>query len=99
MFSDGSKFTGPTIGKVVVGLDSLKLEVAQKNVRATGSVALPGNPPPAGTMTNPEDFKRYSALMLNQNLDDMRVATLRGCISFLGYTSSTRTSCPSAMPS
>ena len=84
-FGDGGRNEGAKVTKLLVGLESQPVEVKQRGARAAGLVSLPEQPPRQRAMGNARDFEHYTSLMLNQNLADLRVSTLRGCISFLKY--------------
>ncbi|OGV79791.1 MAG: hypothetical protein A3K19_00515 [Lentisphaerae bacterium RIFOXYB12_FULL_65_16] len=83
--SDGARFKGPTLRKIMAGLDALGVAVEQGGVRGTGVIMLPEMPPPMWHMDTEKDFQHYSALMLSQNLNDLPVGTLRGYLNFLDY--------------
>ena len=85
VFSDGSEFNGATIRKVMVGLSTQKVLARQGRPEAMGSVTFSELPPEQRMMGTAADFEHYSQLMLSQNLQDMKVPTLRGCITFLQY--------------
>ncbi len=84
-FEDGCELKGATIRRVFPGLRTRKLMVGQKRRQARGLVTFPEVIPPQRSMKNATDFKRYSALILNQNLKDLDVSMLLGYINFLDY--------------
>jgi len=85
VFNDGAELKGKSISKIMVGLSTQKVLARQRGQEAMGSITFPEMPPKQLKMGDAASFKRYSELILAQNLGDMKVSTLRGYITFLEY--------------
>lgn len=84
-FSDGAKLEADTFKKIFVGLNTQRVRVTQRGVAAEGEVTFPESPPRRRPLGRPAEFKHYTALLLDQNLADMKVSVLRGAVHFLKY--------------
>ena len=84
-FEDGAKAKGPTCTRIFPGLASRGVACTQGSETAKGLVQINETLPKALSMEKGEDFGRYSALILAQNLEDIDATTLRGYLTFLGY--------------
>lgn len=84
-FEDGDRLEGATVKKIFVGLGNCKLQVSQRRAKATGTVTFPETPPKQIRLTNANNFKHYSALMLSQNIKGLSSRTLLGCVDFLQH--------------
>jgi tetratricopeptide (TPR) repeat protein len=84
-FEDGARFRGATCTRVLPGLASRGVACTQRDVTAKGLVQISEALPRALSVEKGEDFRHYSGLILQQNLEDMEAATLRGYLTLLSY--------------
>lgn len=84
-FDDGARFRGSSCTRILPGLASRGLSCTQDSVTARGLIQISEAPPKALSIERGEDFRRYSSLILAQNLADIDTATLRGYLTFLTY--------------
>jgi tetratricopeptide (TPR) repeat protein len=84
-FEDGARLKGATCARILPGLSSRGVACTQGDVTARGLVQINETLPRALSIETGEDFRRYSGLILKQNLDDLDATTLRGYLTFLSY--------------
>ena len=84
-FGDGAVAKGPTLSRVLPGLSSGEVTVRHGRAEAEGRIHLPELPPKQREMEDAASFKHYTSLILNQDLREIDVSTLRGYITFLNY--------------
>lgn len=84
-FEDGARFKGASCTRVLPGLASRGVSCTQGQVTARGLVQISEALPTARSILKPEDVDHYTRLILEQRLEDIDAATLRGYLTFLSY--------------
>ncbi len=84
-FSDGGRGSGATVTRIFPGLYTREVSARRGRVTARGTIAFPETVPRRRFMSSTQDYDRYSALILKQNIRDLDVRTLRGYITFFSY--------------
>ncbi|MCK5801862.1 MAG: hypothetical protein KAI66_03470 [Lentisphaeria bacterium] len=85
LFEDGAKMKSAKVRRIFPGLTGVGVKVRQKRASASGTIDFNELPPKQLKLKSSEDYKRYTAYILDQNLKDLRAQTLRGYATFLKY--------------
>ena len=84
-FDDGARAKGPSCHRIFPGLRTRGVACTQGRVTAKGVAAISEVPPKRLLMSNATQFKRYSKMILDQDLKHIDPTTLRGYVTFLEY--------------
>lgn len=93
-FSDGGRGHGAAVTRIFPGLYTRTASARRGRATAKGTVDFPEIIPPRRFMSSTQDFDRYSALILKQNIKDLDIRTLRGYLTFFGYREMNETAIP-----